>query len=86
MIAHALQVRYSILMRSNKATHQQITRIFQNPKYRGKHVVYIAGKVFATDTGKAKTKLLEKLLQEYPREIPTILYIPKVDSLVLILE
>lgn len=60
------------------------TRIYKDPQYRGKHVIVIANKVFATKTGKEKSELLDKLLKKYPRATPTITYIPKADNLILI--
>jgi len=62
-----------------------IVQVYKEPKYRGKHVIIIANKIFTTKTGKAKSELLDKLLKKYPKETPTITYIPKVDSLILLL-
>jgi hypothetical protein len=68
----------------NTADKNLILRIYQNPHYRGKHIIILGGKVYATRTGKAKTQLLNKLLKKYPDYTPTITYIPKVDSLILL--
>jgi len=57
--------------------------IMNNPTYKGKHVIVIAGKVFTAKTGKAADKLLDKLEKKYPRETPAITYIPKADALIL---
>lgn len=61
-----------------------LLKIYQSPKYKGKHIIAIGGKIYATKTGKAKSELLDKLLKKYPSTTPTITYIPKVDSLILI--
>lgn len=58
-------------------------KIMSNPRYKGKHIVVVAGKVFATKTGKEASKILDKLEKKYPKEIPAITYIPKADSLIL---
>lgn len=60
-----------------------IAKIYKDSKYKGKHIIIIGGKIYATKTGKAKSKLLDDLLKKYPKEIPTITYIPKIDSLIL---
>ncbi|OGK09649.1 hypothetical protein A2767_07375 [Candidatus Roizmanbacteria bacterium RIFCSPHIGHO2_01_FULL_35_10] len=61
-----------------------LLQVYDNPTYKGRHIIIMKGKVYATKTGKAKTQLLNKLLKKYPKEIPTITYIPKVDSLILL--
>ncbi|OGK12158.1 hypothetical protein A3C98_04880 [Candidatus Roizmanbacteria bacterium RIFCSPHIGHO2_02_FULL_37_15] len=61
-----------------------LLQVYDNPSYKGRHIIIIGGKVYATKTGKAKTQLLNKLLKKYPKETPTITYIPKVDSLILL--
>lgn len=58
-------------------------KIMSNPRYKGRHIVVVAGKVFAAKTGKEASKILDKLEKKYPKEIPAITYIPKADSLIL---
>jgi len=60
-----------------------ISKVYKNPKYKGRHIIIIGGKIYATKTGRAKTEILEKLLKKYPKEVPTITYIPTEDSLIL---
>ncbi|MFZ5366464.1 MAG: hypothetical protein ACOZBZ_04235 [Patescibacteria group bacterium] len=67
------------------STKTLISQAFKNPKYAGKHLVVIKGKIFATKTGKAQVSLLDKLVKKYPKETPTILYVPKADTLILLL-
>ena len=61
-----------------------ISQVYQDPKYQGKHIIIIGGKIYATKTGKQSAMQLEKLLEKYPKETPSITYIPKADTLILI--
>jgi len=54
-----------------------------SPKYRGKHLVIIKDKVFASKTGQGAAKIFKEVIQKYPEEKPTITYIPKEDMLIL---
>ena len=56
---------------------------YANSKYWGRHIIILAGKIFSTKTGKEASKLLEILVKKYPKETPTITYIPKADALIL---
>lgn len=58
-----------------------MVRVMSNPRYRGKHVVVVAGKVYTATSGAKANKLLDKLEREYPKETPAITYIPKSDTL-----
>jgi len=71
-------------LKKNTTLQNLLVKIYQNPKYKGKHVIIINDKIYATRTGKAKSILLEKLLKKYPDKTPTITYIPKVDTLILL--
>lgn len=57
--------------------------VMSNPKYRGKHVIVIGGKVFTAKSGPEANKILDKLEKLYPKETPAITYIPKTDTLIL---
>ncbi len=57
--------------------------IFQNPRYRGKHVVLAAGKIYTAKTGEGAAAILKKLEKEYPKVIPEVAYLPKARSLIL---
>lgn len=65
-------------------TDQLLSKAFKSPKYSGKHVIIIGGKVYATKTGAAASELLEKLLKKYPKEVPNITYIPSEETLILL--
>lgn len=58
--------------------------ILANPRYKGKHVVVVSGKVFTARTGEKASKILEKMREKYPKEIPAVTYIPDADTLILI--
>jgi len=67
-----------------KTTSKLMHKAYRNPKYSGKHVIAIGGKLYATKTGQASSALLEKLLKKHPDETPLITYIPTEDTLILI--
>lgn len=66
--------------KTNKITMFQI---LNDPNYRGKHVILVAGKVFTAKTGTEANKVIDKLEKKYPREIPAVTYIPNTDTLIL---
>jgi len=72
------------MAKQRTVTENLISKIYKDPKYKGKHIIIIGGKIYATKTGRAKTEILEKLLKKYPKEIPTITYIPAEESLILL--
>lgn len=57
--------------------------IFQNPRYRGKHVILAVGKVYTAKTGEGAAEILRKLREKQPNVIPEIAYLPKAHSLIL---
>jgi len=59
-------------------------KVFGKPKYKGKHVIVIAGQIYTASTGKQAQKILEKAHRQYPRQSPSITYIPKADTLTYI--
>lgn len=58
-------------------------QVFANPKYRGKHVIVAGGQIFTAATGKGASKILDRIHKKYPKETPSITYIPKVETLIL---
>ena len=69
----------------SRSAAQLIARVYANPRNRGKRVIIIHGKVFPSPGGKSGFRQLKVLLQQYPKETPTIVYVPKAESLILIL-
>lgn len=57
--------------------------VFRNPKYRGKHVVLAAGKIFTAKTGEGTSTILRKLEKTHPDVTPEVAYLPKARSLIL---
>ena len=57
--------------------------IFKNPRYRGKHVILVAGKIFTSKTGGGALEILKKIRKKYPNIRPEIAYLPKAHSLIL---
>lgn len=61
-------------MKNKKMTMYQV---FSNPRYRGKHVILVAGKVFTAKTGEGANQILERIRKKYPNQTPEIAYLPK---------
>lgn len=57
--------------------------IFKNRRYRGKHVVLAAGRVYTAKTGDGAAEILEKIRKNHPNVIPEVAYLPKAHSLIL---
>lgn len=57
--------------------------IFKNPRYRGKHVILAAGKVYTAKTGDGAAEILRKIRKEFPDVTPEVAYLPKAHSLIL---
>lgn len=57
----------------------------EGKKYFGKHVVIIGGKATILPSNREKaTKLIEKLEDKYPGEIPQLAFIPRPETYILI--
>ncbi len=57
--------------------------IFKNPRYRGKHVILAAGKVYTAKTGEGAAEILKEIREKYPEVTPEVAYLPKAHSLIL---
>jgi len=60
-----------------------MVNIMSNPAYKGRHIIFVSGKVFTAKTGSEANKILDRLERKYPNEVPAITYIPKADTLIL---
>ena len=69
----------------SKSTASLIAKVYANQRYRGKRVIIIHGKVFPSPGGQSGFRQLKALLQRYQEETPTIVYVPKAESLILVL-
>lgn len=79
-------IAYSInrFMKNYKpSSRHNLSRILSSPKYRGKHVVVVEGKVFSAMTGQEAVRIFKQVVRKYPQKKPTITYIPKEDMLIL---
>lgn len=74
---------YCKYMQKTKNRSKTMLSILSNPRYRGKHVIIIEGKVHTAQTGKQANQLLDRLEKKYPHATPAITYIPKTDTLIL---
>jgi hypothetical protein len=66
-----------------KVKRVTMNEVFGNPRYRGKHVVLAAGKVFTANTGSGAAEILRMVRQKYPGVTPEVAYLPKAHSLIL---
>lgn len=66
-------------MKRKTATNILISQAYKDPKYQGRHIIIIGGKIYAKKSGRESAKQLEKLLKRYPKETPSITYVPKND-------
>lgn len=60
-----------------------VRRLVANSRYRGKHLIVIAGKVFVARSAAEAPRLFERVTRAHRRATPTLLYIPKADALIL---
>jgi hypothetical protein len=67
-------------MKKQKVT---MSDVFGNPRYRGKHVILAAGKIYTAKTGEGAAKILKDLRKRKPDVTPEIAYLPKAHSLIL---
>jgi hypothetical protein len=64
-----------------QAKKDMIAKVYTTPRFRGRRVIIIHGKAHASPTGTAGFKTLKHLLRRYPQETPTIVYVPKAETL-----
>lgn len=70
-----------------KPEDKLILKASTNPKYKGKQVVVIDKEIYVltTKNKRERAKLLTSLVKKHPTSTPTIAYIPKDNTLILIL-
>lgn len=66
-----------------KSQASMMVSILSNPRYRGRHIVVVKGKVYTARSGREANRILNKLEKKYPDETPALTYIPKEDTLIL---
>lgn len=57
--------------------------LFKNPRYRGRHVILAAGKIYTAKTGEGAAAILKRLEKKHPKVVPEVAYLPKARSLIL---
>ncbi len=75
------------MKKQTQKSEQILAKISSGSTYRGKSVVVIGDEVhvLSTTNGKARIKVLTDLIKKYPDQTPLISFIPKADTLILIL-
>ena len=48
-----------------------------NPRYRGKHIILAAGRVYTAKTGDKAAEILQKIRKKYPGVTPETAFMPK---------
>ncbi len=71
------------MKKKESKTKISMADVFKNPRYRGKHVVLAAGKVFTSKTGEGIEEILKSLEKSHPDITPEVAYLPKARSLIL---
>ncbi|KKU90904.1 MAG: hypothetical protein UY21_C0015G0019 [Microgenomates group bacterium GW2011_GWA1_48_10] len=61
----------------NAKNDKLIARVYADPKYRGKHIILAAGKLFTAKTGEGALKILRTIRKKNPKITPEVTYIPK---------
>lgn len=62
-----------------------ISQVYADPRYRGKKVILVGETIVPTAWGSSSVKRLKALLRDHPGETPTIVYVPKAETLILVL-
>jgi len=60
-----------------------LRRLTANPRYRGKHLIVVKGKVFVARSASDAPRLFDRVTRAHRRTTPALLYIPKADALIL---
>lgn len=74
------------MMTSQKVQPMTIERAMNDPKNQGKHIIVVAGKLFTANTGDGASRILDRVMEEYPKETPTYTYLPPAGTLILFYE
>ncbi|MBI4127781.1 MAG: hypothetical protein HY459_01790 [Parcubacteria group bacterium] len=72
-----------ISLKTTKTEDLLTHKIYSDPRYKGKHVIVMAGKIYTAKTGEKAYRLLQQLRKKHPRATPLVTYISGADTLVL---
>lgn len=64
-------------------TDVKMEDILSNPRYRGKHLIVAAGRLYTAKTGEGAAEILKKLEKSKPDVTPEVAFLPKARSLIL---
>lgn len=70
-------------MKKTKNGHQILQRVYADPRYRGKHLILVGGEVFVARSASDAPVLFDRVMRSRPRATPTLVYVPRVDTLIL---
>jgi len=76
-------VEGSTTMRKRQNGARLLQRLAANPRYRGKHVIVIEGRVFVARSAAEAPRLFDRVTRAHRQATPTLLYVPKADALIL---
>ena len=51
--------------------------VFKNPRFRGKHIVLVGGKIFTAKTGEGASEILKKARKNIPMKLLKLRIFPK---------
>ena len=60
-------------------------KALNDPMNRGKHLICVAGRIFKARNGKEAKRILSRIHKEYPHQKITLAYVPKDDTLILLI-
>ena len=59
--------------------------LFNNPKYQGRHVLIVGKNIYAVKKADEASRLFDRLIKE-TGTIPTVTFVPKAQSMILVCE
>jgi len=70
-------------MKKTKNGRRLLKSVYANPRYRGKHLIIVGGEVFVARSAAGAPRLFERVARAHPKATPTLVYIPRADTLIL---
>lgn len=71
------------MKRETNGADKLLRRLAANPRYRGKHLIVVEGKVFIARSAADAPRLFDRVTRAHRHATPTLLYIPRADALIL---
>lgn len=63
--------------------HRILRRVYEDPKYAGKHLVIVGRRIYAARTGREADRLLDRVMAKHPKAPPLLVDVPGADTLLL---